>query len=203
RETLLLIDRYKILDLLPCSTAELKLLDYNNDNLSTNSSASLNSQAILEPTASDRRALLPRPDIKHLMPFQPTKDPLPGSHPTPGGVFPLPETALFLVKAFPPAQNFEGPFVIIDKLMRYVARAIIPDSFEPVRITIQGGIIPNLGTMNNKNSRKADSDDEEEQSRLNKTGRTAMNIYQQRQQKRIKLDSNGSNADLSIPPVLD
>ncbi|CAF3545443.1 unnamed protein product [Adineta steineri] len=203
RETLLLIDRYKILDLLPCSTAELKLLEYNNDNLSINSSASLNSQAILEPTASNRRALLPRPDIKHLMPFQPTKDPLPGSHPTPGGVFPLPETALFLVKALPSLRNFEGPFVIIDKLMRYIARAVIPDSFEPVRITIQGELIRNLGTMNNKNSRKADSDDEEEQSGFKRTGRTAMNIYQQRQQKRIKLDSNGSNTDLSIPPVLN
>ncbi|CAF4403423.1 unnamed protein product [Adineta steineri] len=87
--------------------------------------------------------------------------------------------------------------------MRYVAHAVIPDRFEPVRINIQGELIRNLGTMNNKNSRKADSDDEEEQSGFKRTGHTAMNIYQQRQQKRIKLYSNGSNTDLSIPPVLN
>jgi cleavage stimulation factor subunit 3 len=112
RETLLLIDRYKFLNLLPCSNDELKLLGYKFTP-STNSSSSLtnystiNSTALLEQAARDRRALLPRPDIKHLMPFRPTKNPLPGSHPTPGGVFPLPNTALYLVKVLPPSRNFE------------------------------------------------------------------------------------------------
>jgi cleavage stimulation factor subunit 3 len=112
RETLLLIDRYKFLNLLPCSIEELKLLGYK-DSLSINSSLSLsnnstiNGTALLEQAARDRRALLPRPDVKHLMPFRPTRNPLPGSHPTPGGVFPLPDTALYLVKVLPPARNFE------------------------------------------------------------------------------------------------
>jgi cleavage stimulation factor subunit 3 len=109
RETLLLIDRYKFLNLLPCSIDELKLLGYN-DILSTNSvtnNSPINGTALLEQTARNRRALLPRPDIKHLMPFRPAKNPLPGSHPTPGGVFPLSDTALYLVKVLPPARNFE------------------------------------------------------------------------------------------------
>lgn len=121
RETLLLIDRYKFLNLLPCSVEELKLLGYKespNTPLSTanpSSSSSLsivngstmNGTALLEQAARDRRALLPRPDKKHLMPFRPTRTPVPGSHPTSGGVFPLPDTALFLVKVLPPSRNFE------------------------------------------------------------------------------------------------
>ncbi len=118
RETFLLIDRYKFLNLLPCSTDELKLLGYK-DTPSANSlvsslvnSSAINGTALLEQAARDRRALLPRPDIKHLMPFRPTKNPLPGSHPTPGGVFPLPDTALYLVKVLPPARNFEVSSII-------------------------------------------------------------------------------------------
>ncbi|CAF4160218.1 unnamed protein product, partial [Rotaria magnacalcarata] len=61
------------------------------------------------------------------MPFRPTRNPLPGSHPTPGGVFPLPDTALYLVKVLPPPRNFEGPFVIIDELMERMTRTTIPD----------------------------------------------------------------------------
>lgn len=117
RETLLLIDRYKFLGLLPCSSDELKLLGYKettNTNLSTLGNTSLlgnnstmNGTNLLEQAARDRRAVLPRPDIKHMMPFRPTRNPLPGSHPTTGGVFPLPDTALYLVKNLPPARNFE------------------------------------------------------------------------------------------------
>ena len=112
RETLFLIDRYKFLNVSPCSMDELKLLGYR-DNHSSNSSTSvptsltLNTTGMLEQAARDRRANLPRPDVKHLMPFRPTRNSLPGSHPTPGGVFPLPDTALYLVKVLPPARNFQ------------------------------------------------------------------------------------------------
>ena len=112
RETLLLVDRYKFLNLLPCSTDELKLLGYKENHtghfsLVPMQLSNVNGPAASEQTARERRALLPRPDVKHLMPFRPTKNPLPGSHPTPGGVFPLPDTALYLVKVLPPARNFE------------------------------------------------------------------------------------------------
>lgn len=106
RETLLLIDRYKFLNLFPCSTEELKLLGHRDGTNLTNGTT-VNGTALLEQVARDRRAVLPRPDMKHLMPFRPTRNPLPGSHPTSGGVFPLPDTALYLVKVLPPARNFE------------------------------------------------------------------------------------------------
>jgi cleavage stimulation factor subunit 3 len=116
RETLLLVDRYKFLNLLPCSMDELKLLGYketSQTNLSTTNTSivgngsTVNGNALLEQAARDRRAVLPRPDIKHMMPFRPVRKPLPGSHPTSGGVFPLPDTALYLVKVLPPSRNFE------------------------------------------------------------------------------------------------
>ncbi|UJR32024.1 hypothetical protein I4U23_019492 [Adineta vaga] len=137
RETLLLIDRYRFLNLLPCSNDELKLLGYkdmpqtNLSSMSTvlfNNSSTTNSAALLEQAARDRRAVLPRPDIRHMMPYRPTRNPLPGSHATPGGIFPLPDTALYLVKVLPPSRNFEGPFVIVDDLMERMTRLSIPDS---------------------------------------------------------------------------
>ncbi|CAF2004236.1 unnamed protein product [Rotaria magnacalcarata] len=201
RETLLLIDRYKFLNLLPCSNDELKLLGYKDTLMRNSSSASVtspvvNGTAVLEQAARDRRTNLPRPDIKHLMPFRPTRNPLPGSHPTPGGVFPLPDTALYLVKVLPPPRNFEGPFVIIDELMDRMTRTTIPDTFEPVRISVQGEVIRDLDTNNNQSSRKTehpDSDDEDHPSNMN--GRGALNLYQQRQQKRVKLTTSAVNAD--------
>jgi len=137
RETLTLIDRYKFLDLLPCTNDELKLLGYK-ESTSTNSSATTNlnllvngnannGAALLDQVERDRRRILPRPDIKHMMPFRPTKNSLPGSHPTNGGVFPLPDTAMYLVKVLPPARNFEGPFVIVDELMERLSRIVICD----------------------------------------------------------------------------
>ncbi|CAF4947704.1 unnamed protein product [Rotaria sp. Silwood1] len=210
RETLLLIDRYKFLNLLPCSIDELKLLGYKdisltnisvlNNNINTNGTTS--SSSSLEQTIRDRRAILPRPDIKHMMPFRPTRNPLPGSHPTPGGVFPLPDTALYLVKVLPPSRNFEGPFVIIDELMERIARITIPDTFEPIRISIQGEIVRDLdptNTNNGQQSRKTghgDSDDEEQQAPLNVSERSTMDIYRQRQQKRVKLTKTNSTDQL-------
>ncbi|CAF3778055.1 unnamed protein product [Rotaria magnacalcarata] len=216
RETLLLVDRYKFLNLLPCSNDELKLLGYkdvSNINLSSTSTSLLtngsvvNGTALLEQAAKDRRAILPRPDIKHLMPFRPTRNPLPGSHSTSGGVFPLPDTALYLVKVLPPSRNFEGPFVIIDELMERVARLNIPDNFDPVRVSVQGELIRDLDSSNANNSQQsrkmglADSDDEEQQPQLNAGDRSTMDIYRQRQQKRVKLTKNISTDQITAPVV--
>ena len=196
RETLLLIDRYKFLNLLPCSNDELKLLGYkeqSSGNFLFNENSTMNESNLLEQAARERRAVLPRPDIKHLMPFRPTRNPMPGSHPTPGGVFPLPDTALYLVKVLPPTRNFEGPFVMIDQLMERLTRMTIPDNFEPVRISIQGGVIRDLDMNNgqiNRRTEHPDSDDDDQSSHMNSNGRSAMNIYQQRQQKRARLAAN-------------
>ncbi|CAF5213396.1 unnamed protein product, partial [Rotaria magnacalcarata] len=68
--------------------------------------------------------------------------------------------------------------------------------FEPVRISVQGEVIRDLDTNNNQSSRKTehpDSDDEDHPSNMN--GRGALNLYQQRQQKRVKLTTSAVNAD--------
>lgn len=104
QETNLLIDRYRFLNLYPCSSDELKLIGFreNNAELVPN---------VLEKISKDHRTSFPRPDVKHMMPYRPDRNPLPGSHPTPGGVFPLPDTALYLVRVLPPARNFEVCFL--------------------------------------------------------------------------------------------
>jgi len=66
---------------------------------------------------------------------------------------------------------------------------IIILGFEPIRISVQGEAIRDLDTNNNQQSRKTehpDSDDEEQHTHAGMNGRAAMNIYQQRQQKRVK-----------------
>ncbi len=63
-------------------------------------------------------------------------------------------------------------------------------AFDPVRISVQGEVIRDLDTNNSQVNRRAehgDSDDDEQPSSSTTNGRSAMNIYQQRQQKRVKL----------------
>jgi len=76
-------------------------------------------------------------------------------------------------------------------------------AFEPVRISVQGEVIRDIDTNTNKKIRKiehGDSDDEEQQqTQTHLNGRSPMNIYRQRQQKRAKLNTN---TDQSLPPVL-
>ncbi|CAF1348875.1 unnamed protein product [Didymodactylos carnosus] len=209
KEILLLIDRYKFLNLLPCDYDELKLLGYNSDylyhhhhhhhtstKLTNGNSVHYHPDLFQIKTADYYHKIhrdkpnYPQPDIKHMMPYRPTRNVLPGSHPTPGGVFPLPDTALYLVKVLPPPRNFEGPFVIIDELMEKIARAIIPDTYEPVRVNINGEAIRendmNLHTTNIKKTSGGHDSDEEDQN--NSQSGAPMDIYRQRQQKRVKLN---------------
>ncbi|CAF5075380.1 unnamed protein product, partial [Rotaria sp. Silwood1] len=72
----------------------------------------------------------------------------------------------------------------------------------PIRISIQGEILRDLdptNTNNGQQSRKTghgDSDDEEQQAPLNVSERSTMDIYRQRQQKRVKLTKTNSTDQL-------
>ncbi|CAF2940210.1 unnamed protein product, partial [Rotaria sp. Silwood2] len=74
--------------------------------------------------------------------------------------------------------------------------------FEPVRISIQGEVIRDLDSSNTNNSHQSrktglgDSDDEEQQAPLNVSERSTMDIYRQRQQKRVKLTKTNSTDQL-------
>jgi hypothetical protein len=78
--------------------------------------------------------------------------------------------------------------------------------FEPIRIGVQGEVIRDLDAPNmmNSQSRKAglgDSDDEESAAQSTGIDRSNMDIYRQRQQKRVKLTTTTSDQS-TPPPVL-
>ncbi|CAF5179095.1 unnamed protein product [Rotaria magnacalcarata] len=91
--------------------------------------------------------------------------------------------------------------------MERVARLNIPDNFDPVRVSVQGELIRDLDSSNANNSQQsrkmglADSDDEEQQPQLNAGDRSTMDIYRQRQQKRVKLTKNISTDQITAPVV--
>jgi len=83
-------------------------------------------------------------------------------------------------------------FDSLEKLKLFVV------AFEPVRMSVQGEVIRDLDTNGNQQGRRnehPDSDDEDHHSQSNVNGRAAMNIYQQRQQKRVKLHTPTTTSD--------
>ncbi|KAI4880194.1 hypothetical protein NFI96_026030 [Prochilodus magdalenae] len=75
KETALLVDRYKFMDLYPCSTSELKALGYKD--VSRAKYAALIPEAVVAPSApalkdeADRKPEYPKPDTNQMIPFQP------------------------------------------------------------------------------------------------------------------------------------
>ncbi|CAF4073845.1 unnamed protein product, partial [Rotaria sordida] len=70
--------------------------------------------------------------------------------------------------------------------------------FEPVRVSVQGEVIRDLDTNSSQSGRKmehADSDEDDQPLQSTMNGRVAMNLYQQRQQKRVKLTTIATNVD--------
>ena len=65
---------------------------------------------------------------------------------------------------------------------------MIVSAFDPVRISIQGDAIRDLdlGNQQGRKNDRPDSDDEDHHLHSTANGRGTMNIYQQRQQKRVK-----------------
>ncbi|VDN02352.1 unnamed protein product [Thelazia callipaeda] len=145
-QTLLLIDRYKFLDLVPCTNDQLKLMSYSKKlgqvssltgRVSISGSASLSSngiqttaQNVIRPTiaaggpsvvmgggVSLEISGYPRPDTDQMIPFKPKLTVAASYHPVPGGVFPPPTAAAQLMQMLPPPWNFFGPFVSVDLLM--------------------------------------------------------------------------------------
>ncbi|XP_036595701.1 cleavage stimulation factor subunit 3-like [Trichosurus vulpecula] len=145
RETTLLVDRYKVMDLYPCSANELKALGY--EDISHNKLTTIVPDPVATPSRLpvfkeqvDRKPKYPRPDIQQMIPFLPRYLAPPASHPVPGGVFPVPPAALGLMKLLPPPVCFQGPFVQVDVLMDIFRRCTIPSSVEEAVSIITGGI---------------------------------------------------------------
>lgn len=121
KETAQLVDRYKFLDLYPCTSTELKSIGYT-EKITLKSGTQLPQQENDESTP-----VVPRPDFAQMVPFKPKANYYPGEHPIPGGSFPQPPALASLCAKIPPPGSFRGPFVIIDKLLDIFNRIQLPE----------------------------------------------------------------------------
>lgn len=194
KETAQLVDRYRFLDLFPCTAQELKSIGYTEVINITGAGKNHILQSIIE---SDTELPLPVPDYSQMVPYKPKSNPLPGEHPVPGGTFPMPPTAAFLCTQLPPPNCFRGPFVHIDILMDIFSRIYLPESFpSPLQngagdvrlfdlaksvhwIVEEGG---GIGLKRKKRIGLGLDGSDDEDSPLPPTN----DIYRQRQQKRVK-----------------
>ncbi|PAA82567.1 hypothetical protein BOX15_Mlig031030g1 [Macrostomum lignano] len=150
KETALLIDRYKFMELFPCSEQELRSLGYTD--LAKLSLAGLSNPALSglataagidgsfwlqqsrdvqakRPGGGAAAAAYAKPDFSQMLPFRPRAHPRTDSHPVPGGEFPLPPAASHLVRILPPPTCFRGPFVNVDQLMEQMAQLPVPEDY--------------------------------------------------------------------------
>jgi len=70
RQTLLLVDRYKFCDLLPCAPADLRLLG-----LSAATASGAKPDHRQAAKSSDEQPAFPRPDLTQMLPFKPKLGP--------------------------------------------------------------------------------------------------------------------------------
>lgn len=113
KETAQLIDRYKYLDLFPCTQPELKSVGYHEIN-----SISTGQKLVQQHTEEEEsQKILPRPDFSQMIPFKPKANAYNGEHPMGGGSFPQPPALAGLCATLPPPVCFRGPFVSVDKLI--------------------------------------------------------------------------------------
>ena len=154
-----LIERYKYIDLYPCTKEELSLIGYssdghndiktpfkNNENVSTTcldvsnnqSSFSANdSRTNISDTSKNTTLALPipkkifTPDTSQMVPFKPKFKWIVGEHRVSGGTFPIPPAASALCQTLPPPDCYQGPFVMVDRLMDVFMTMKLPNSLLP------------------------------------------------------------------------
>ncbi|KAK7107878.1 cleavage stimulation factor subunit 3-like [Littorina saxatilis] len=200
KETALLIDRYKYLDLMPCSDSELRAIGYLaliKQNV-VQLPASLGASAALHTTDMKvlpqfaKRPRFPKPDIEQMLPFKPRALVPPGSHPVPGGVFPPPPAAANLLQILPPPQSFSGPHIVIDKFMEHMANLQLPSGPIGVPNGTDGQFRMDPGTqysidlLSGNRKRRHTENEESDEEGENSISAPANDIYRARQQKKVK-----------------
>ena len=130
-----LIERYKVFDLWPCSKEELIIYGLSDQSpvekgsnvgqVNTEGPNGQHANRSMTPMEKVKKPLptLAAPDIAQMTPFKPTFNWFPGEHRVPGGIFPMPPLAADLCTKLPPPDCFNGPYVILDQLLRTVATA--------------------------------------------------------------------------------
>ncbi|KAJ9595491.1 hypothetical protein L9F63_013313, partial [Diploptera punctata] len=81
KETAQLVDRYKFLDLYPCTPAELRSIGYNEVASTAVKAFHPLSAGIIDP--EEESSNIPRPDFTQMIPFKPKAQTIPGDHPVP------------------------------------------------------------------------------------------------------------------------
>ena len=138
KPTVQVIDRYRFMSLLPLSSEELKSIGYQcvgqgsarggllPTTRQTNSTNPLpNGHSQSSPVDPD---YVPRPDFSQMVPFKPKVSWRPGIQL--GGEFPPPPAAQDLLKILPPPSCFQGPHVIVDKLLEKFNQIRLSESLQ-------------------------------------------------------------------------
>ncbi|XP_064627330.1 cleavage stimulation factor subunit 3-like [Lineus longissimus] len=197
KETALLVDRYRYLDLYPCSTSELKALGYRESSKQAAMQIMLHPELagvndIDEVEAKKNRPYYPKPDTSQMLPFKPKAIVPTGAHPVSGGVFPPPPAASELMTVLPPPTSFRGPFVLIDKFIKHFQDLKLPDVVHPVENGVDPGkmdagtlysIEASVSSRKRKTTTNADAEDSEDEEAV---APPVNDIYRARQQKRVK-----------------
>ena len=149
KPTVQVVDRYRFMTLLPLGTEELRSIGYaaiaspglasggqsgglagripvpgqTNPGLAAASNGHNSGPGTLGSSDQD----IVRPDYSQMVPFKPKVNWRPGEFMLPGGSFPPPPSAGDLLKLLPPPSCFQGPHVIVDKLMETFAKIRLPD----------------------------------------------------------------------------
>lgn len=125
QESALLIDRYRFLDLFPCTKEELRSIGYKDSTLQTNELLSMPKE--FQSKSEEDVEMFAKPDKSQMIPFKPRRLPAPGSHPIAGGEFPMPQAAHNILKLMPPPVCFHGPFVRVDDLIDKFRSCELPE----------------------------------------------------------------------------
>ncbi|KAI6188328.1 Suf domain-containing protein [Aphelenchoides besseyi] len=132
RQALLLVDRYRFLNLAPCTSDQLKYMGYSKqirhgfsvvNGVQSTSSMHANANSTVTKVNGQTIEIggFPMPDTDQMLPFKPTPMQIVTSHPVPGGRFPAPPAVALLIQQLPPPWTFNGPFVDINALMDSLA----------------------------------------------------------------------------------
>uniref|UniRef100_A0A7N6BWW6 Cleavage stimulation factor subunit 3 n=1 Tax=Anabas testudineus TaxID=64144 RepID=A0A7N6BWW6_ANATE len=187
KETALLVDRYKFMDLYPCSTSELKALGYKD--VSRAKLAALLPETVVAPSVpalkdeADRKPEYPKPDTNQMIPFQPRH------------LARISPSCCCLNEAAPSTyiSYLLGPFVQVDELMETFRRCTLPETVDAAVELITGrqpdaggegnGPMENHSIAKSLKRPNADSDEEDDKGAV---APPIHDIYRARQQKRIR-----------------
>lgn len=191
-------NRFRFADLLPCSSDFLERIGHRLVQLDAgtttaaapsgaeSAAAAAAADGVARETETERHmSLYPVPDLAHMVPFFPQ----PG---LPSGVV-RPPAITKLLSLLPPPDNFTGPFIFTDALIREVLVRDIPPPTVPPNVVSAGepSGAPEAGSgdglVGSQRKRKRQQEEEEEEAvdALEAAAAPADDLYRARQRQRV------------------